>query len=46
MIVELGFVTSITDNAAYDANGKAYAEGMAKVIYEWLEEKNSNRTTE
>ncbi len=38
MIVELGFITSEADNAAYDANGKAYAEGMAKAVYEWLEE--------
>lgn len=46
MIVELGFVTSAKDNAAYDANGKAYAEGMAKAIYEWLEETGSKNITE
>ena len=42
MIVELGFVTSNADNAAYDEYGKAYAEAMAKVVYEWLEAQGNN----
>ena len=37
MIIEFGFVTSRSDNAAYDANGEAYAKEMAKAVYEWLE---------
>lgn len=37
MIVEFGFITSQSDNAAYDANGEAYAKEMAKAVYEWLE---------
>lgn len=37
MIIELGFVTSEDDNAAYDEYGQAYAEAMARVVYEWLE---------
>ncbi len=38
MIVEMGFISNDEDNAAYDANGEAYAKAMAKVIYEWLTE--------
>lgn len=41
MIVELGFISSAADNEAYDANGKAYAEKMAKAVYDWLEAQNS-----
>lgn len=41
MIVELGFITSAGDNEAYDTYGKAYAEGMAKAVYEWLEAQES-----
>lgn len=37
MIIELGFVTSLADNAAYDTYGEAYAKEMAKAVYEWLE---------
>ena len=37
MIVELGFISSAADNEVYDANGKAYAEKMAKAVYDWLE---------
>ncbi|MGN1083722.1 MAG: N-acetylmuramoyl-L-alanine amidase, partial [Lachnospiraceae bacterium] len=37
MIVELGFISSPADNAAYDENGKAYAEAMAKAVYDWLQ---------
>ncbi len=37
MIVELGFISSATDNEAYDTHGKEYAEKMAKAVYEWLE---------
>ncbi|MDD6035036.1 MAG: N-acetylmuramoyl-L-alanine amidase [Lachnospiraceae bacterium] len=37
MIVEFGFITSQSDNAAYDANGEVYAKEMAKAVYEWLE---------
>ncbi len=40
MIIEMGFVSSASDNAAYDAYGKAYAQGMARAVYEWLEEQN------
>lgn len=36
MIVELGFISSEKDNAAYDANGEAYAREMAKAVHEWL----------
>lgn len=38
MIIELGFISSETDNAALDEHGEAYAKGMARVVYEWLEE--------
>lgn len=38
MIIELGFITSESDNVAYDANGEAYAREMAKRTYEWLVE--------
>lgn len=41
MIVELGFISSAADNAVYDDNGKAYAENIAKAVYEWLETQNS-----
>lgn len=41
MIVELGFITSEKDNAAYDANGEAYAKEMAKATYEWLVEQKT-----
>ena len=41
MIIEMGFVSSVSDNAAYDANGKAYAQGMARAVYEWLEAQNT-----
>lgn len=41
MIVELGFISNEQDNAAYDANGEAYAKEMAKVVYEWLVEQKS-----
>lgn len=37
MIIELGFVTSAADNAAYDTYGEAYAAEMAKAVYEWLQ---------
>ncbi|MBQ8800167.1 MAG: N-acetylmuramoyl-L-alanine amidase [Lachnospiraceae bacterium] len=37
MIIELGFVTSAADNAAYDMYGERYAEEMAKVVYQWLQ---------
>lgn len=36
MIVELGFISNPEDNAAYDANGEAYAKAMAEEIYAWL----------
>lgn len=38
MIVELGFISNEEDNAAYDTYGEQYANEMAKVVYEWLEE--------
>lgn len=38
MIIELGFISSDTDNAALDEYGEAYAKGMAQAVYEWLEE--------
>ena len=38
MIIEMGFVSSNNDNTAYDTHGKAYAQGMARAVYEWLEE--------
>lgn len=38
MIVELGFISSEEDNAAYDSYGEEYAKEMAKVVYEWLTE--------
>lgn len=41
MIVELGFITSAVDNIAYDKNGQAYAEAMARVVYEWLKEQGA-----
>lgn len=41
MIVELGFISSAADNEVYDANGKAYAEMMAKAVYDWLEAQNT-----
>lgn len=41
MIIELGFITSEKDNTAYDENGEAYAKEMAKVVYEWLEERRT-----
>ena len=37
MIVELGFVSNESDNAALDAYGEEYAKVMAKEIYEWLQ---------
>lgn len=40
MIVEMGFVSSDSDNAAYDMHGKAYAQGMARAVFEWLEAQN------
>lgn len=40
MIVELGFISSAADNVVYDANGKTYAEKMAKAVYDWLEAQN------
>lgn len=36
MIVEMGFISNEKDNAAYDANGEAYAKVIAKEIYDWL----------
>ncbi len=42
MIIEFGFVSSISDNAAYDTYGEAYAKAMAKSITDWLEAQNSN----
>ncbi len=41
MIVELGFISSAADNEVYDANGKEYAEKMAKAVYDWLEAQNA-----
>lgn len=41
MIVEFGFISSAADNAAYDTYGMAYAEGMAKAVYQWLEAQNT-----
>lgn len=41
MIVELGFISSAADNEVYDANGKSYAEMMARVVYDWLEAQNA-----
>lgn len=38
MIIELGFISSEADNAALDEYGEGYAKGMAKAVYEWLEE--------
>ena len=38
MIIEMGFVSSASDNEAYDIHGKAYAQGMARAVYEWLKE--------
>ena len=38
MIIEMGFVSSASDNAAYDTHGRAYAQGMARAVYEWLKE--------
>lgn len=38
MIIELGFISSEADNAALDEYGEDYAKGMAKAVYEWLEE--------
>ncbi len=40
MIIELGFVTSLADNAAYDTYGEAYAKEMAKAVYEWLQQQD------
>lgn len=37
MIVEMGFISNEKDNAAYDANGEAYAKAIAKEVYEWLQ---------
>ena len=37
MIVEMGFISNEEDNAAYDANGEAYAKAIAKEVYEWLQ---------
>lgn len=37
MIVELGFITSDSDNAAYDDYGGEYVKEMAAAVYEWLE---------
>lgn len=42
MLIEYGFVTSSVDNEAYDKNGIACAEAMAKAIYEWLLERAVN----
>ena len=36
MIVEMGFISNENDNAAFDANGEAYAKVIAKEIYDWL----------
>ena len=41
MIIEFGFISSVADNYAYDTCGAAYAEGMAKAVYAWLEAQNS-----
>jgi len=41
MIIEMGFVSSTSDNAAYDTHGKAYAQGMARAVYEWLKEQRT-----
>lgn len=46
MIVELGFISSAADNEVYDANGKVYAEKMAKAVYEWLEAQEPADTNE
>jgi len=46
MIVELGFISNEEDNAAYDAYGKQYAEGMAEAIFEWLEEYSTEEKTQ
>ncbi len=43
MIIELGFISSESDNAALDEHGEDYAKGMAKAVYEWLEEQASTR---
>ena len=43
MIIELGFISSESDNAALDEHGEDYAKGMAKVVYEWLEEQAQAR---
>ncbi len=41
MIIEMGFVSSASDNAAYDTHGKAYAQGMARAVFEWLKEQEN-----
>lgn len=46
MIVELGFISNEEDNAAYDAYGKQYAEGMAEAVFEWLEKKDAEKQQE
>lgn len=38
MIIELGFVTSYTDNDNLDQHGAEYAEAFAGVIEKWLKE--------
>ena len=43
MIIELGFISSESDNAALDEHGEDYAKGMAKAVYEWLEEQAQAR---
>ena len=42
MIIELGFISSESDNAALDEHGEEYAKGMAKAVYEWLEEQEKD----
>ena len=49
MIAEFGFVTSPSDNSAYDRYGAEYAKAMAKTVFTWLEEnspKNKTNTDE
>lgn len=43
MIVELGFISSETDNEAYDTYGEQYAEKMAEAVFEWLEEEEAEK---
>ncbi|MDD5900808.1 MAG: N-acetylmuramoyl-L-alanine amidase [Lachnospiraceae bacterium] len=37
MIIEMGFVSSESDNAALDTYGEDYARAIAAEVYEWLE---------